>query len=138
MAEMVATDPAAAAAEAAAEAEAEAAREATAELNYENGIHVIEETLCVECGGGAGTTRLMLTPVNGFRSLILQSFECPDCDFTNNDAQFGGEYAEKGVRIELTVNTKEDLDRQLIKSEHGTVRGGEGCCCCCCCCCCCD
>lgn len=63
------------------------------------------------------------------------AFHCTHCHFRNNEIQFGGSYAEKGVKYELTLtcpevspppqnwmlNRAQDLNRQVVKSDHGRV-----------------
>jgi len=78
------------------------------------------ESLCMNCREN-GLTKLMLTKIPYFREIILSSFECEHCGFSNNEAQFGGEIMEKGCRFTLEVSTQADLNRQLIKSDFASV-----------------
>lgn len=50
------------------------------------------------------------------------SFDCDKCGFQNNEIQSGGRVSEKGVRIKLTVTKSEDLNRQVVKSDHTSVK----------------
>ncbi|KAJ6239741.1 ubiquitin carboxyl-terminal hydrolase [Anaeramoeba flamelloides] len=77
------------------------------------------ESLCVNCEKN-GETRLLLTKIPHFREIIIASFDCPHCDFKNNEIQFAGTFAEKGCKITLEVSDKKDMDRQIIKSEYAT------------------
>ena len=62
----------------------------------------IVESLCPVCEQN-GETRLLLTKIPHFREVIISSFYCEHCGHKNQEVQFSGEYAEKGIRIELAV-----------------------------------
>lgn len=78
------------------------------------------ESLCMNCREN-GTTKLLLTLIPYFREVILMSFECEHCGFKNSEVQFGGKVQEQGAKIELNVTDSEDLNRQLIKSDTGSI-----------------
>jgi len=95
----------------------------------------IIESLCMNCHK-QGKTRLLLTRIPYFKEVILMAFNCPHCHFRNNEIQFGGSYAEKGVRFECTITSQkvthppaaakinvtiQDLNRQVVKSDHGRI-----------------
>ncbi|CAM9524847.1 unnamed protein product [Choristocarpus tenellus] len=84
------------------------------------GLSEINSSLCMACGG-QGTTRMLMTKIPFFREIILSSFECDECSWRNNEVVFGGELQEKGCRFELKVETAEDLNRQVIKSDYASV-----------------
>lgn len=50
------------------------------------------------------------------------SFSCNECGYANNEIQPGGQIAEKGVRITLEINTVEDLNRQVVKSDYSSFK----------------
>jgi zinc finger protein len=89
-------------------------------LADDNGITSIPNTLCVECGE-TGTTNMILTSIPFFREFIIMSFTCDECGFRSSDANFSGTLQERGCRHELSVQHKEDLDRQVIKSDSATI-----------------
>ncbi|ETV86962.1 hypothetical protein H257_01984 [Aphanomyces astaci] len=78
------------------------------------------QSLCINCHED-GMTKLLLTRIPYFREVILMSFACEHCGFKNSEVQFGGTIQEKGVRMELAVQTREDLNRQLIKSDTAVI-----------------
>ncbi|KAF0683709.1 Aste57867_24271 [Aphanomyces stellatus] len=78
------------------------------------------ESLCINCHDN-GVTKLLLTRIPYFREIILMSFDCDHCGFHNSEVQFGGTIQEKGLRMELAVKTREDLNRQMIKSDTATI-----------------
>ncbi|TPP51775.1 ZPR1 zinc-finger domain family protein [Leishmania donovani] len=78
------------------------------------------ESMCPKCQE-MGTTRLMITSVPHFKEIIVSSFECQRCGEVNNEVAFGGTFGPKRVRYELQVHSKQDLDRQVVKSEFATI-----------------
>ncbi|CAM9641061.1 unnamed protein product [Chrysoparadoxa australica] len=90
------------------------------EAGGENDLSEIPHSLCTLCGG-EGTTRMLMTKIPFFRELVLCSFECDDCGWTNNEVTFGGEIQPQGCIFKLNVSRKEDLNRQIIKSDYATV-----------------
>lgn len=79
------------------------------------------ESLCMNCEMN-GVTRLLLTSIPHFREVILMSFECPHCGLKNNEIQSGGIIAEKGSTKKCIVSKNTDLNRQVVKSEHATIK----------------
>lgn len=78
------------------------------------------ESLCVNCMEN-GVTKLMLTSIPHFKEVIISSFECPHCGFRNREVQSGAKLGDRGIRVALTAQTMDDLDRQIIKSEFATI-----------------
>ncbi|KAK7203915.1 ZPR1 zinc-finger domain-containing protein [Myxozyma melibiosi] len=74
------------------------------------------ESLCMNCHEN-GTTRLLLTIIPFFREVILMSFSCPHCGFRNSEIQPASTIQEKGSKYTFVVESKEDLNRQVVKSE---------------------
>lgn len=95
---------------------------ATGGLDYDewNGLDIIE-SLCINCRG-QGTTILKLHKIPFFKELVIASFSCPHCRYSNNEVSFGGEIQVQGSICELTVSSVGDLNRQLIKSDSASVR----------------
>lgn len=82
------------------------------------------ESLCMNCHEN-GTTRLLLTKIPFFREIIIMSFSCSHCGFKNSEIQPAAQIAEKGSRYILKIETKEDFNRQVVKSESATCRFTE-------------
>lgn len=53
--------------------------------------------------------------------LIVSSFYCEHCQYRNNEVQSGGQLQARGETMKLTVESADDLDRQVVKSEHCSV-----------------
>jgi zinc finger protein len=64
-----------------------------------------------------GNTRLLLTRIPFFREVVLMSFECPHCHLKNCEIQSASEIQERACTYSLKVNSKEDMDRQIVKSD---------------------
>ncbi|RHZ88019.1 hypothetical protein Glove_26g106 [Diversispora epigaea] len=78
------------------------------------------ESYCVNCEKN-GITKLLLTRIPHWRDIVIMSFECEHCGLSNNEVQFAGAFAEKGCAYTCDIDNKEDLNRQLVKSETATV-----------------
>ena len=57
------------------------------------------------------TTRLLLLRVPYFRDIILESFECPHCNFKDNSVKSAGQIQERGAKYTLKVENEQDLAR---------------------------
>lgn len=79
------------------------------------------ESLCMRCHE-TGTTRLLLTSIPYFKEIVLMSFSCPHCGFQNSEIQPASEIQEKGVKYMLKIETAEDFNRQVVKSNFCTCK----------------
>jgi zinc finger protein len=79
------------------------------------------ESLCMNCHEN-GETMIMMTRIPFFKEMIVMSFHCPHCGFRNNEVQSGGKVELNGVRVIAIVDGSRDLNRQVVKSEHCTVK----------------
>jgi zinc finger protein len=87
----------------------------------ENDISKVNDCYCPNCQGGNGMTILLPTKVPGFREIIIATLTCADCGFRNSEITFGGTIQARGTRIELTLLSPDDLNRQVLKSDSATV-----------------
>jgi len=79
------------------------------------------ESLCMNCHEN-GETIIMMTKIPFFKEMIVMSFHCQHCGFRNNEVQSGGKVELNGVRVIAIVDGSRDLNRQIVKSEHCTVK----------------
>ncbi|KAG7322341.1 hypothetical protein KOW79_013687 [Hemibagrus wyckioides] len=79
------------------------------------------ESLCMNCYEN-GKTRLLLTKIPFFREIIISSFTCPHCHWTNTEIQSAGRIQEQGVCYTLHIKTKEDMNREVVKTDSATTR----------------
>ncbi|KAF8808890.1 zf-ZPR1-domain-containing protein [Phlegmacium glaucopus] len=73
------------------------------------------ESLCMKCGE-QGTTRLLLTSIPFFREVIVMSFRCEHCGLANNETQSAGAVRPEGVQYTLRLLSRDDLNRQIVRS----------------------
>ncbi|KAI9249992.1 ZPR1 zinc-finger domain-containing protein [Sporodiniella umbellata] len=79
------------------------------------------ESLCMKCQEN-GLTRILLSKIPHFKEIIIMAFECAHCGFRNNELQSAGVVNERGHTITVSVQKKEDLNRQLVKSDYCAVK----------------
>jgi zinc finger protein len=79
------------------------------------------ESYCMNCGEN-GITRLLLTRIPHFREVIVMAFECPHCHVRNNEIQSAGVIQEYGEEQTCKICKREDLNRQLVKSDSASIR----------------
>ncbi|KAI9464535.1 zf-ZPR1-domain-containing protein [Lactarius psammicola] len=78
------------------------------------------ESLCVNCEE-QGTTRLLLTSIPYFHEVIVMSFRCEHCGLSNNEIQSAGVIRPEGTVYAARILSRQDLNRQIVKSETCTV-----------------
>ncbi|KAG8522192.1 Zinc finger protein ZPR1 [Galemys pyrenaicus] len=79
------------------------------------------ESLCMNCYRN-GMTRLLLTKIPFFKEIIVSSFSCEHCGWSNTEIQSAGRIQDQGVRYTLTVKTQEDMNREVVKTDSATTR----------------
>lgn len=79
------------------------------------------ESLCMNCHEN-GVTRLLLTKIPFFKEIIISSFCCPHCHWSNTEIQSAGAIQDQGVSYTLRVKTKKDLNREVVKADCATTR----------------
>lgn len=79
------------------------------------------ESLCMHCYQN-GTTRLLLTRIPFFKEIIVSSFSCDNCSWSNTEIQSAGRIQEQGVCYTLRVKSKQDLNREVVKADSATTK----------------
>uniref|UniRef100_A0A8C9EHE5 Zinc finger protein 259 n=1 Tax=Pavo cristatus TaxID=9049 RepID=A0A8C9EHE5_PAVCR len=79
------------------------------------------ESLCMNCFRN-GVTRLLLTRIPFFKEIIVSSFACESCSWSNTEIQSAGRIQEQGVRFALAVASRQDMNREIVKTDCATVR----------------
>ncbi|KAJ8385285.1 hypothetical protein AAFF_G00190740 [Aldrovandia affinis] len=79
------------------------------------------ESLCMNCYAN-GSTRLLLTKIPFFKEIIISSFTCDHCNWSNTEIQSAGRIQDQGVRYTLHVRSKEDLNREVVKADSATTK----------------
>ncbi|KAI4137809.1 MAG: hypothetical protein L6R39_007087, partial [Caloplaca ligustica] len=91
------------------------------ELYDEPKVVEVIQSMCMNCEEN-GETRLLLTKIPYFREIILMSFSCPHCGFSNTEIQSAGQIQERGAKYSLKVTAPEDMERQIVKSDTAVFR----------------
>ena len=78
------------------------------------------ESMCMRCHG-QGKTRLLLTSIPYFKEVVVSSFTCDECGYRDTEVQSAGEIQPKGAAYTVHCLSRDDLDRQLVKSNWATV-----------------
>ena len=63
------------------------------------------------------TTNMKMVNIPHFKQVVLMSTVCDHCGYRSNEVKTGGEVPEKGRRITVSIENKEDLSRDILKSE---------------------
>mmetsp|Transcript_16288 Transcript_16288/g.67452 ORF Transcript_16288/g.67452 Transcript_16288/m.67452 type:complete len:403 (-) Transcript_16288:2250-3458(-) len=93
----------------------------TAEDNEvgEEEIMILRET-CPSCGA-PGESRMKIQVIPFFKEVILMAFACDKCGYRSNEVKPGGQIADKGRKTILHVTNKEDLSRDILKSDTAII-----------------
>ncbi|PPR05553.1 hypothetical protein CVT24_003292 [Panaeolus cyanescens] len=78
------------------------------------------ESLCMKCHE-QGVTRLMLTSIPFFREVVVMSFRCEHCGWSNNEIQSAGTIRPEGTLYTAKILERSDLDRQIVRSPSCTI-----------------
>ncbi|XP_048184836.1 LOW QUALITY PROTEIN: zinc finger protein ZPR1 [Corvus hawaiiensis] len=79
------------------------------------------ESLCMNCFRN-GVTRLLLTRIPFFKEIIVSSFSCDSCSWSNTEIQSAGRIQEQGVRYTLAVASRQDMNREVVKTDCASAR----------------
>ncbi|KAJ8508676.1 hypothetical protein ONZ45_g9081 [Pleurotus djamor] len=92
--------------------------------------------VCSSCGH-ALDTKMKKVSIPYFKDILIMSTNCDRCGYRDNEVKSGAAISPQGKRITLKVEDKEDLSRDILKSEtagltipeidlvlsHGTLGG---------------
>lgn len=70
-------------------------------------------------------TNMKMVNIPHFKQVVIMSTVCEHCGYRSNEVKTGGEVPERGRRITLKVRTKEDLARDILKSESAALECPE-------------
>ncbi|KZV64409.1 zf-ZPR1-domain-containing protein [Peniophora sp. CONT] len=71
---------------------------------------------CSSCAAPS-TTNMKKVNIPYFKDVLIMSTNCDRCGYRDNEVKSGGAISEKGRRITLKVEDREDLSRDILKSE---------------------
>ncbi|KAJ4367286.1 nucleolar zinc-finger protein [Neocucurbitaria cava] len=63
------------------------------------------------------TTNMKMVNIPHFKQVVLMSTVCDHCGYRSNEVKTGGEVPAKGRRITVSIGSKEDLSRDILKAE---------------------
>jgi zinc finger protein len=78
-------------------------------------------TNCPECQAPC-ETNMKVTTIPHFKDVVLMATNCEACGLKTNEVKSGGGIEEKGVRIEVSVNSRDDFSRDVLKSEFCSLK----------------
>eukprot|EP01018_Ginkgo_biloba_P002471 Gb_23393 [translate_table: standard] len=81
---------------------------------------MIFPSTCGACGGRC-ETRMYLTNIPYFKEVIIMASTCDTCGYRNSELKPGGSIPEKGKKITVHILNKNDLSRDVIKSDTASV-----------------
>lgn len=81
---------------------------------------IVIPEVCLVCGK-MGENRVCVISIPYFKELIITCFSCDSCSFKSSEVKGGGGISEKGSKITLKLTSKEDLNRDLFKSETSQI-----------------
>lgn len=67
-------------------------------------------------------TKLLLTKIPFFREIVIMSFYCEHCNFRNSEIQSAGEIQQRGSKYFLNVESEDDLQRSVVKTDNCTFK----------------
>ena len=73
------------------------------------------------CCGANGSLRNCVCTIPYFKELIISCFKCDSCGYKTTDIKGGGGISEKATKLTLKVENKEDLNRDVFKSETSKI-----------------
>lgn len=77
-------------------------------------------TACYACGE-EGFAKMCIATIPFFKEIIIMAFSCDVCGYRNTDIKHGGGISDKATRIEFKVESSEDLNRDVFKSDTTIV-----------------
>ncbi|KAH7881797.1 zf-ZPR1-domain-containing protein [Phlebopus sp. FC_14] len=99
------------------EEEGEERKEADGDVSERNNEEVYEfPGVCSRCGR-ALVTRMKKVSIPYFKDTLIMSTNCDACGYRDNEIKSGSAISEKGKKITLKVEDREDLSRDILKSE---------------------
>lgn len=73
-------------------------------------------TICPECQAPC-ETNMKVTTIPHFKDVVIMATVCDACGSKTNEVKSGGGMEDKGVKIEVKVESRDDFSRDVLKSE---------------------
>ena len=82
---------------------------------------VIQFPASCYCCNAPGVLRDCVCSIPYFKEIIISCFKCDVCGYKTTEVKGGGGISEKGTRFTLNVETEDDLNRDIFKSETSKI-----------------
>ncbi|KAJ3602715.1 hypothetical protein NHX12_030464 [Muraenolepis orangiensis] len=79
------------------------------------------ESLCMNCHEN-GNTRLLLSMIPFFKEVIISSFHCDHCNWSNTEIQSAGRIQDQGIRYAVKIKSTRDLNREVVRSDSAVTK----------------
>lgn len=76
---------------------------------------------CYSCNE-LGELRTITCEIPFFKEIVIMAFSCDKCGYRNTEVKTAGEVSKLAKRITLKATTKEDLNRDIFKSDSAMVK----------------
>ncbi|KAJ9475296.1 Zinc finger protein ZPR1 [Pseudozyma hubeiensis] len=86
------------------------------ETDFENEEVYTFAGTCSSCNAPL-ETRMKKVNIPYFKDILIMSTNCDNCGYKDNEVKSGAAISEKGRKLTLKVEDKEDLSRDVLKSE---------------------
>lgn len=74
------------------------------------------------CCHAPGAMHTCLCTIPYFKEIIISCFKCDQCGYKTTEVKGGGGISEKGEKLTLSVETQDDLNRDVFKSESSKIK----------------
>lgn len=90
---------------------------------HQNNINLEGISFDVDCPncGKQGVNEMCEIDIPGFQHCMIMAFNCMNCGSRNNEVKAMSAYGEKAKKWTLKVETIEDLNRDVLKSDTASV-----------------
>ena len=82
---------------------------------------VIQFPTTCYCCNAPGVLRDCVCSIPYFKEIIISCFKCDECGYKTTEVNGGGGISEKGTKYILSVESEEDLNRDVFKSETSKI-----------------
>lgn len=63
-----------------------------------------------------------MTKIPHFKEVVVTAFACAHCGYRNSEIQSAASLADKGVKFTCLVTNKNDLNRQIVRTEFASIQ----------------
>ena len=82
---------------------------------------VIQFPTSCYCCNAPGVLRDCVCSIPYFKEIIISCFKCDNCGYKTTEVKGGGGISEKGTKYTLSVESIDDLNRDIFKSETSKI-----------------